>query len=189
MESNDVTEIDVAAYKELQNKLKPGKLNDDDMFRKLYLGVPLTHAEIADIFGVSTTAVTKRVKKLELKRAEQVDAETYFQEQFLVEMKAKVQSFMATLTADKISKASLQQTLTSLGILIDKINQLENKGQGDEGVQKLLIGYTPEMMKFLDQAAEARTKALLDQNTEAVVKELKENSVGEYEVQGDKDGV
>jgi hypothetical protein len=154
--------------KELDPRLlKPGKIDNEGLLIKLF-HAGLTHDEIADIFGVSRVAVTNRVKKLALAKADISPAE--FEKAMPLEFMKVIQFIMSTYTADDLKRASLQQRNVILGTLFDKWEKLTSKGVPDT----LLIGIKhihdlgPGMIDALATAKEERNAKRIENRRKEV---------------------
>lgn len=153
-----------------QNQLKPGKLNNDKLLSKLFYGTPLTHDEIADIFGVSRVAVTNRVNKLGLLRKMKSTAE--FEASLSDELMDKIQVVMNQLSADKIQQASLSQLGVLLGILYDKRSQHEKRGLPEVSYVGVVHKFDPDSIKQLKDVISTETQKRLEESRQATLKQL-----------------
>ena len=158
--SDDVTKIG----KMEQKSYKDGKLKNEELLTKLFYGTPLTHDEIADIFGVSRVAVTNKVRKLGLERKMETPAE--YEQKMGDELMNKIQVIMGQITADKISKASLSQLGTLLGILYDKKQLHEKRGTPE-------ISYVGVVHKFEPQSLE-ELRAVMGRETQKRLEESRQ---------------
>ena len=151
-------------------KLKPGNLANEELFVKLFHGEPLTHDEIADIFGVSRVAVTKKVAKMGLQRANKSPEE--YEAALSNELMHKIQLIMQQISADKINKASLSQLGVLLGILYDKRNQHEKRGLPEISYVGVIHKFDPENLAQIKQIMTTETAKRLEEQRVQRAKEL-----------------
>jgi transposase len=156
---------------EIDDRLtKPGKLNDDDLFVKLFHG-GLTHDEIASVYGVSRVAVTNRVKKLGLTKLS-LDAQEY-EARLSEELMDKIQIIMKQITADKIHKASLAQLGTLLGILYDKRSLHERRGTAEVSYVGHVHKFDKDQLDQLKQIMHTQTQKRIKESQDEVLREIK----------------
>lgn len=151
---------------------KDGNLKNEDLLVKLFYGEPLTHDEIADIFGVSRVAVTNKVNKLGLQRVAKSPEE--YEADLSNELMLKIQLIMNQISADKINKASLSQLGTLLGILYDKRTLHDRKGTPE-------ISYIGVIHKF-DQSNLDQIRAIMQQETAKRIEEQRLNRAKELAI-------
>lgn len=161
-------------------KLKPGKIDNESLFVKLFHGEPLTHDEIADIFGVSRVAVTNKVKKLELQRANKSPEE--FEAALSGELMKKIQLVMNQLSADKINQASLSQLGVLLGILYDKRAQHEKRGLPEISYVGVVHAFDPKNLEQIRSVIAEETAKRLEESRRSAMKELASGEVIEAEI-------
>ena len=144
--------------------IRPGKIDNDDLFLKLFHGVPCTYDDIAGIFGVTPSSVSQKVKRMkltrELKKPQEFEAE--LENNILNIMQMSIRN----MTADKMDKASLNQLATLFGIFTDKLKQVRSQGMPE-------VSYVGVVHKF-DPKSLAQLKEIMAQETQRRKKESEE---------------
>jgi predicted DNA-binding protein YlxM (UPF0122 family) len=159
---------------------KDGNLKNEDLMTKLYYGTPLTHDEIADIFGVSRVAVTNKVKRLGLERKYETPKE--YEAKMGDDLMNKIQVIMNQITADKISKASLSQLGTLLGILYDKRQLHEKRGTPEVSYVGVVHKFDPKSLESLKEVMQVETQKRLEESKAVARKTMQNGAVeAEYE--------
>jgi predicted DNA-binding protein YlxM (UPF0122 family) len=154
---------------------KAGNLKDDQLFTKLYYGTPLTHDEIADIFGVSRVAVTNKVKKKGLER--KYDTPKEYEAKMGDDLMNKIQVIMNQITADKISKASLSQLGTLLGILYDKRQLHEKRGTPEISYVGVVHKFDPKSLEQLKDVMKVETQKRIEESRDVARQSMKESAI------------
>lgn len=149
---------------------KPGKIDNEALFTKLFYGEPLTHNEIADIFGVSRVAVTNKVNKLGLQRKLK-DAQEY-EQGLSEELMYKIQLIMNQISADKIQSASLSQLGVLLGILYDKRSQHDKRGVPEISYTGVVHSFDPKSLEQLKEIMQVETQKRLEHSRQLAAKDL-----------------
>jgi len=154
---------------------KDGNLKDEALMTKCYYGTPLTHDELATIFGVSRVAVTNKVKKLGLERKYETPAE--YEAKMGDDLMNKIQVIMNQITADKISKASLSQLGTLLGILYDKRQLHEKRGTPEISYVGVVHKFDPKSLEQLKDVMKVETQKRIEESRDVARKAMKENAI------------
>ena len=169
---NIVTEQGPEIVEALPSQLKDGNLKNESLFVKLFHGEPLTHDDIASIFGVSRVAVTNKVKKMGLQRVTATPEE--YEAALSAELMNKIQLVMQQITADKINQASLSQLGVLLGILYDKRTQHEKRGLPEISYVGVVHKFDPKSLDQLKEIMGKETAKRLEESRKQTMKELQE---------------
>jgi hypothetical protein len=149
--------------------LKPGRIDDLEKFKKLFYA-GLTHAEIADVFGVTRELVTIRANKLGLTR---INLSTQdFKVRMESEMLDRMQKILLAMTPEKVDKSSLSQLIMAFGILFDKVRL--NRGESTQNVASLNL-------HKIDPKAIDSIKEIIARETEKKLRETRKEYVREVE--------
>lgn len=141
-------------------KSGPKSKIDTEEFLALYYG-GWKETDIAKKFGVTKSAVSKRIKALGLVPRENFDITNY--DNILPDiLKNKVFEAVQQITPDKYKNASLAMLGTFIATIIDKIRLLEGKSTENIAAQAV-HSLDPETRKLLQEAIANRTRLKLEE--------------------------
>jgi hypothetical protein len=137
-----------------ENLLKPGRINDKALFKRLF-SAGLTHEEIANFFGVTRVAVTYMARRMQLENPKYTPEE--FKARMEHEMLERMQRVLSFMTCDKMERASLSQLIMTFGILFDKVRL--NRGESTQNVASLnLHKIDPKALDSIRQIISLQTE-------------------------------